>query len=109
MDGRTCTVVLIGSGTANRKWINHEISQSWNKGLGVVGIHIHNLENSQQQQSSKGNNPLYYVTFKGSGNRLSTVAKTYDPPRTTGPGVYSYIADNIESWIEEAIAIRNAN
>ena len=109
MTGRTCTVVLIGSGTANRKWINYEISESWNKGKGVVGIHIHNLENSRGEQSSKGSNPLYYVTFTGSGKRLSTVAKTYDPPRTTGQGVYSYIADHIESWIEEAITIRNEN
>jgi len=107
--GRTCTVVLAGSGTADRKWINHEIIESWNKGMGVVSIHIHNLENSQGRQSSKGNNPLYYVTFNQSGNRFSTVAKTYDPPRTTGPGVYGYIANHIEDWIEEAIKIRAAN
>jgi hypothetical protein len=108
MNGRTCTVVLIGAGTANRRWINYEIAESWIKGKGVVGIHIHNLENSQGQQSSKGNNPLYYVKFK-SGKRLSTVANTYDPPRTTGRGVYSYISDHIEDWIEEAIKIRAAN
>ena len=26
MSGRSCVVVLIGAGTANRKWINHEIA-----------------------------------------------------------------------------------
>lgn len=31
----------------------------------------------------------------------------YDPPRSTSKGVYSYISDNIEDWIEEAIEIRN--
>ena len=25
MNGRSCTVVLVGENTANRKWINHEI------------------------------------------------------------------------------------
>ena len=50
MSGRTCTVILVGSSTANRKWINHEIAESWNDGMGVVGINIHNLENSQEQQ-----------------------------------------------------------
>jgi hypothetical protein len=25
MQGRSCTIVLIGQNTANRKWINHEI------------------------------------------------------------------------------------
>jgi len=42
MKGRTCTIVLIGSNTSGRKWINHEISKSWNRGMGVVGIYIHN-------------------------------------------------------------------
>ena len=29
MNGRSCVVVLIGAGTANRKWINHEIVKAW--------------------------------------------------------------------------------
>lgn len=109
MQGRTCTIVLIGTNTAGRKWITHEISESWNKDKGVLGIHIHNITDSSDKQSSKGGNPLYHVTFKQSGKRLSTVAKTYDPPRTTSPGVYSYIEDHIEDWIEEAIQIRKDN
>lgn len=106
MNSRSCTIVLAGSQTADRKWINHEIAESWNKGMGVLAIYIHNITNSRDQQSSKGNNPLYYITFKGSGKRLSSVANTYDPPRTTSSGVYSYISDNIEDWIENAIKIR---
>lgn len=107
MKGRTCTVVLIGANTSGRKWITYEISKSWNEGMGVVGIHIHNITDSNDKQSSKGGNPLYYVTFKESGKRLSTVAKTYDPPRTTSSSVYNYIADYLEDWIEEAIKIRD--
>ena len=38
MDGRSCVVVLIGSGTANRKWINHEIVKAWNDGKGILGV-----------------------------------------------------------------------
>jgi len=109
MKGRTCTIVLIGAETAGRKWITHEISESWNKGMGVVGIHIHNITDSNDKQSSKGGNPLYHVTFKKSGKRLSTVAKTYDPPYTTSSNVYNYIAGHIEDWIEEAIKIRKNN
>jgi len=109
MRGRTCTIVLIGANTAGRKWITYEISQSWNKGMGVVGIHIHNIAGRDEKQSVKGGNPLYHVTFKKTGKRLSTIAKTYDPPRTTSSGVYSYIADHIEDWIEEAIRIRGDN
>ena len=83
--------------------------ESWNQGKGVLVIHIHNLKNSQGNQSSKGANPLYYITHTPSQKRLSTIAKSYDPPYTTSTKVYDYISDNIEDWIEEAIKIRNAN
>ena len=43
MHGRSCTVVLVGTNTANRKWINYEIVESWKQGMGVVGIHVHGL------------------------------------------------------------------
>lgn len=108
MVGKTCTIILAGANTANRKWINHEIAESWNKGKGVLVIHIHNITDSTGNQSSKGNNPLYYVTLGKEKKRLSTVANSYDPPRTTSGGVYSYISAHIEDWIEEAIEIRKA-
>lgn len=109
MDGRTCTVILAGANTADRKWINYEIVESWNRGMGVVVVHIHKIIDVNDKQASKGSNPLYYVTHGPSKKRLSTIAKAYDPPRETSKGVYSYIADNIDSWIEEAIDIRKAN
>ncbi|WP_318437731.1 TIR domain-containing protein [Photobacterium leiognathi] len=109
MKGRTCTVILAGSNTANRKWINHEIIESWNKGMGVLVVHIHNLKNSSGQQSSKGANPLYYITHGPTGKRLSTIAQSYDPPYSTSTNVYDYIANNIDDWIEKAIKIRKEN
>jgi hypothetical protein len=109
MKGRTCTVILAGTNTADRKWINYEIKESWNKGMGVLVIFIHNITDSAEKQSSKGANPLYYVTHGPAQKRLSVIAPSYDPPRTTSKGVYSYISDNIEDWIEEAIKIRNEN
>lgn len=109
MQGRSCTIVLIGANTAGRKWITHEIVESWDKGMGVLGIHIHNIENRKEEQCAKGGNPFYHVTHSPSGNRLSSIVKTYDTPRTTSSGVYNYIADNIEDWIEEAMEIRKNN
>ena len=50
MKGRTCTVILAGSNTANRKWINHEIMESWNKGMGVLVIFIHNITDQSEKQ-----------------------------------------------------------
>ena len=51
---RSCTVVLVGSNTANRKWINHEIIKSWDDGMGVVGIYVHGIKNSQGKNIDKG-------------------------------------------------------
>lgn len=53
MKGRTCTVILAGSQTADRKWINYEIKKSWEDGKGVFVIFIHNLKDSEGNQSSK--------------------------------------------------------
>ncbi|WP_345973006.1 TIR domain-containing protein [Sulfurimonas diazotrophicus] len=108
MKGRTCTVILAGSKTANRKWINHEIVESWNRGLGVLVIHIHNLKDVNGKQSSKGANPLFYITHIPTKKRLSSIAKSYDPPYKLSSNVYNHIAENIDYWIEEAIKIRKA-
>ena len=110
MQGRTCTVILAGSSTADRKWINYEIEKSWNDGKGVVVIHIYNLKDSESKQNSKGSNPLYYVTVNANGEKkkLSTIAKAYDSNKTDSKKVYDYIKDNIEDWIEEAIKIRKS-
>lgn len=107
MDGRSCVVVLIGSGTANRKWINHEIVKAWNNGKGLLGIYVHNLKSSEGVTCKKGANPFDYVTLKSSGAKLSTMVKTYDPPGCSSTDVYAHIKTNLESWIEAAIAARN--
>ena len=106
LDGRSCTIVLAGTNTANRKWINYEIIRSWNRGMGVLVIYIHNIVDSYGNQCSKGANPLFYITYGAENRRLSAIAKAYDPPKITSRGVYHYIEDNIQLWIEEAIRIR---
>ena len=73
MKGRSCTVVLVGEKTANRKWINHEIIESWNAGMGVVGIRIHGLKNIDGHISSVGNNPFDYISFGNPKKKLSTM------------------------------------
>jgi hypothetical protein len=108
MFGRSCVVVLIGAQTAGRKWINHEIEKAWSDKKGVLGVHIHNLKNSDSKTSSKGDNPFEWVTLK-SGKKLSSVVKVYDPPGADSTAVYNYIKNNLEKWIEKAIEIRGEN
>jgi len=79
ISGRSCAIVLIGSETAGRKWINYEIGKAWNEGKGVVGVHIHKLKNSSSQSSTKGANPFERFTMKRDNAKLSTIVKTYDP------------------------------
>jgi hypothetical protein len=109
MSGKSCVIVLIGGNTANRKWINHEIVKAWNEKKGVLGIYIHRLKDSDQEQSSQGGNPFEHVTFKTSGNKLATVVKAYNPPYSDSTQVYGYIKSNLSDWIETAIEIRNNN
>ena len=104
MTGKSCAIVLIGSNTSGRKWIKYEIEKAWNDGKGLLGIHVHGLQNSAGRQSSKGANPFY--TFSVNGKRLSSIVKAYDPPYKRSTNVYAYIKNNISDWIEEAIAIR---
>jgi hypothetical protein len=109
LSGRSCAVILIGSATAGRKWINYEIEEAWNASKGVVGIHIHNLLNSQQQQAAKGANPFDAFTMKKDDKtKLSSIVKTYDPPYSTSTDVYAHIKNNLSKWVEEAVSIRNA-
>jgi Thoeris protein ThsB, TIR-like domain len=107
MSGRACAVVLIGSATAERKWINYEIAKAWNDKRGVVGIYIHSLQDVYQRQSSKGRNPLDYLTLENGARKLSSIVKAYDHPYTTSTNVYAYIKSNIATWVDEAIKIRS--
>lgn len=105
MRGRSCVVVLIGSQTAGRKWVNYEIEKGWNRGKGLVGVYIHNLKDRLGNQSSKGANP--FNGFNVSGTSLSSIVKAYDSSRSTSTYVYAYIKNNLEGWVEEAIRIRS--
>lgn len=106
MKGRTCTVVLVGGNTANRKWINHEIVKSWNDKMGVVGIRIHGLKNFDQQTASAGANPFDYISI--GDKTMSSIVKCYDPSGLDSKAKYDWIAKNIEAAVEEAIRLRNA-
>jgi hypothetical protein len=107
MTGKSCAVVLIGTGTAGRKYINYEIGQAWNNKKGLLGIYIHRLKTLDGYQATKGANPFDDFTMKNSSKKLSSVVKTYDPPYSDSKQVYQYISLNFATWVETAISIRN--
>jgi len=106
LDGKSCAVVLIGANTAGRKWINHEIVKAWNDKKGVVGIHVHNLKDSDGLKAAKGANPFTGITLSKGTKKLSEVVKVYDPPFSLSTDVYDYIKKNLAAWVDEAVAIR---
>jgi hypothetical protein len=110
MSGKSCVIVLIGTETSGRKWITYEIIKGWNEKKGVFGIHVHNLKDARQLQSVKGGNPFSHVSIGGSnGPLLSTIVDVYDPPYFDSSQAYNYIRQNLTSWVDAAIATRNAH
>lgn len=105
----SCTIVLVGKDTAGRKWINHEIVESWNAGMGVVGIYIHGLKNQDGYITEQGSNPFDNIPYGDSGKKLSAIVKCYNPAGSDSKEKYDWISKYISDAVEEAIKIRNAN
>ena len=109
LKGRSCTVVLVGRHTADRKWINYEIIRSWDNGMGVVGIRIHGLKNSEGRIVSPGSNPFDYITHGKSNKKLSEIVRCYNPKGSNSPARYQSISKYLQAAVEEAIRIRKDN
>lgn len=102
---KNCTIVLIGSETANRKWVKYEIKRSWETGKAMFGIYINKLKDANQNMDTKGRNP--FEAFSINGVSLSNYIRTYDLPYSDSKQNYNYIAKNIEYWVERAIKEKN--
>lgn len=109
MSGKTCVVVLVGSETADRPWVRREIVRGWDAGKGVLAIRIHKLLDTNSEAALAGDNPLDRINFGSTGKKLSAIAPIYSPAGSDSKAAYAAIKDNIEQWIENAIAIRKAN
>ncbi len=97
LEGTSVTVVLIGSDTAGKKWINYEIKASYKRGNGLLGIFIHKLKDKDQKTASKGKNPFndWYIEKNGKKIYFSSMYKTYDWVDDNG-------YKNMGDWIKKA-------
>lgn len=99
MKYKRCVIVLIGSDTAGRPWINYEIEKAWKSGKALLGIYIHNLNCPRNGTCRKGRNPFDEFQFND-GTKLSSFVPCHDP----NPGnAYNEISNNIANWINHAI------
>ena len=93
LTGTSVTVVLIGTETSTRPYVEYEITESHRKGNGLLGIYIHNLKGSDGKTDTKGANPFDKWTFKKSG--VVVTYPTYDWVNDDG-------YNNMGNWIEAA-------
>lgn len=96
---RSCVVVLIGTETASREWVNYEIRHAWETNKALMGIYIHNLKDPNTGTCPKGKNP--FDNFNVYGISLSNYVPCYDP---NPMDAYGDIKRNLECWVEEAIS-----
>ncbi len=90
LEGTTVTVVLIGAKTSEREYVDYEIDQSWERGNGLIGIYIHQLEGQDGKTDFKGKNP-----FESGYTKI----KTYDWVDDNG---YNNIGDWVDAAYERA-------
>lgn len=91
--GTSVTVVLIGSDTSGKKWIDYEILASHKRGNGILGIYVHGLKDKDGNTSQKGGNPFDNWTFKKNGQIITY--PVYDWNINDG-------YKNLGDWIEKA-------
>jgi hypothetical protein len=96
---KRCVIVLIGSETANRKWVNYEIKRAWELKKGLFGIYIHNLKDPRTGTCSKGPNP--FRNWKVNGRSMADLITCYDP---VSWDAYGEISRNLAAWVSQAIA-----
>lgn len=95
LENTSVTVVLIGSETYGRKWIDYEIEASANRGNGILGVRVHNLKDKDGLRDSKGRNPLSKWYYEGTNENFTNVWNTRDWKHDNG-------YDNFGYWVEEA-------
>ncbi|HYG53111.1 MAG TPA: TIR domain-containing protein [Flavobacteriales bacterium] len=63
LNNTSVTTVLIGEDTANRTWVNYEIIKSFDRGNGILGIHINRIK-GRTGLTTRGQNPLDRLGLK---------------------------------------------
>ncbi|OQP63361.1 hypothetical protein A3860_23720 [Niastella vici] len=63
LKGTSVTAVLIGEDSVNRRWVNYEIIRSFERGNGLLGIHINRIA-GRTGPTVRGLNPLDRLGFE---------------------------------------------
>ena len=77
--------------------------------MGLVGIYIHGLKNSEGKVSAKGENSFDFIGYGNTGKKLSSIVKCYDPAGSNSQARYDWINKHLGNAVEEAIGIRRSS
>lgn len=95
---KRCVIVLIGSETANRKWVKYEIKRAWELKKGLFGIYIHNLKDPRTGTCSMGPNP--FNSWNVNGQSMANLIACHDP---SAWDAYGEISRSMGTWVSQAI------
>jgi len=97
IENTSVTAVLIGAETAGREWVQYEIKKSFERGNGLLGIHISSIKDRYGRPDLSGANPFDGLCIENNGKRtlLSEIYSTYDWVQHDG---YNGLA----RWVEQA-------
>ena len=111
MHGTSVTVVLVGTETHQRNYVQYEIEQTLKHKKGLLAIHINGLKDKKRNTKRIGENPL--APYKPSDygydyDLFNDQFDCYDPSEEyeylLGESPYQIISDNISDWVETAFS-----
>lgn len=98
LEGTSVTVVLLGTNTLTRPFVQYEICESIKRGNAVIGVHIHNIKDMLTGRTSTQCN-VHSIIGQYRDNSPAYFDKHSD-------GIYDYSLDcgydNLGLWVEKA-------
>lgn len=102
LNGTSVTVVLIGTETLNRPYVQYEICQSLNRGNAIIGVKIHNIRDMITKTSATAGVVHTVIGTQADKNIYFDII---------ADGIYDYVNNdgyyNLGTWIEDAAKKHN--
>ncbi len=103
LKGTSVTVVLLGSETLNRPFVQYEICKSIERGNGLIGVYIHGIQDMRTLKHSSKANPHTIIGHYQDGSPAF-----FD---NVCDGIYDYVSQkgylNMANWVEKAAKAHN--
>lgn len=102
LEGTTATIVLIGSETLQRPYVQYEICKSIERGNAIIGVYINNIKNLQGQVSMPC--PKHTIIGYYKDGTPAYFDQVVD-------AIYDYYSNDgythLHRWIEDAVRRKN--